>query len=154
MNFLKVYFSPFKFIFPKFYIGKIKIGVPYFLPRKFIKVSNTNKLQYVSKKCGFDFVDLGYKIKWNDLDYRFEYNPIWSFVLFKLQIAIIFEPIHEHHYWTCWLIYNYHTDKSKTKKQRIIQAKKLFPCIWYSYKNDIKETICYWDLILKEKYIK
>src|SRR5690606_5714013 len=88
--FLRVYFSPFKPFLPKFYIGKIRIGTPYFFPRRWIK--NPNKpgyLKAVPRKICFDFVQLGYKTKWDDFDYRFEWNPIWSFVLFKFQMALI-----------------------------------------------------------------
>jgi len=179
---LKVYFSPFKPIKPRFYIGKIAIGTPYFFPRKWVKYTtqdiieaatkafNDPKLvkkswyewytQYskgyskaVSKTIGFDFVDLGWKIKWSDTDIRYEWSPIWSFVFFKWQIALIFVPEHADHYWECWLIYEKHTDKSKSKIERIRQAKKIFPCIWTSHYKDKTETICYWDLILKDKYL-
>jgi hypothetical protein len=35
----KVYFSPFKPPKPKLYIGKVSIGTPYFLPRKWVKAT-------------------------------------------------------------------------------------------------------------------
>ena len=44
----------------------------------------------VPKKIGFDFVGLGWKTKWSDTDYRFEWAPVWSFVFLKWQIAIMF----------------------------------------------------------------
>lgn len=105
-TFLKVYNSPFKPFLPKLYIGRMTIGVPYF---------------YSRKKVGFDFVGLGYKTKWSDTDYRFEWNPIWSFVFYKWQIALIFEPIECHYYWEAWLYYYYNT------KGRIDECKKGFP---------------------------
>jgi hypothetical protein len=51
----------------------------------------------VPKKIGFDFVDLGWKTKWEPDDYRFEWCPVWSFVFFGYQIAITFVPIEPHH---------------------------------------------------------
>ena len=109
----------------------------------------------VPKKIGFDFVELGWKTKWDFNDYRFEWNPVWSFVFFKWQIALIFAPKEdESHYWECWLAYSRDTDKSKSTKERIGQAKQDFPCIWSSYKDGVKTKICYWDKILKEKYLK
>ena len=36
---MKVYFSPFKPPKPKLYIGKVSIGTPYFLPRKWVKAT-------------------------------------------------------------------------------------------------------------------
>jgi len=154
-NFLRVYFSPFKTFLPSFYIGKVAIGTPYFFPRRWVKDKNKpGYLTATDKKIGFDFVSLGYKIKWDELDYRFEWNPIWSFVLFNLQIALIFRPKEEDHYWTCWLVYDKHTDKSKTRIERIKQAKEKFPCIWTRYRSGEEETkVCYWDFILKNKYI-
>lgn len=155
-TFLKVYLSPFKTIIPTFYIGKIRYGVPYFYPRKWIK--NKDKKGYliaVPKKIGFDFVDLGWKTKWEDNDYRHEWNPIWSFVFFKWQIAVIFIPkVDNSNYWECWLYYSRNTDKTKSAEERIKQAREGFPCIWTSYYgNDKEETICYWDKILKNKYL-
>jgi len=82
----------------------------------------------VPKKIGFDFVGLGYKTKWSNTDYRHEWNPIWSFVFFKWQIALIFtSPEREciSQYWEAWLYYHYHTKGSK--QDRIERCKKDFP---------------------------
>ena len=73
----------------------------------------------VPKKIGFDFVDLGWKTKWSHEDIRFEWAPLWSFVFWKWQIAIIFKAPEMSHYWESWLYYELHTDKSKSKKERI-----------------------------------
>lgn len=112
------------------------------------------KLTYtfpVPKKIGFDFCGLGYKTKWNDTDYRFEWNPILSFVFFKWQIALRVVPIECDHYWEAWLYYNYNT--TGTKQERIKQCKKEFSLTFTKYKqNQEPEKINYYDLILKEKY--
>lgn len=182
---LKTYFSPFKLIIPKFYIGKVAIGTPYFLPRKWVKMTeedcketlakdlkraedndwkfidhNTRTWQYyknykkaIPKKIGFDFVALGWKTKWSEKDIRHEWSPIWSFVFFKWQIALMFVPKHQSFYWECWLTYELLTDKSKSVKERIVQAREINPCIWISYKNEEKIPIDYWNLILKKKYL-
>jgi hypothetical protein len=105
----------------------------------------------VSKKIGFDFVDLGWKTKWQPTDYRFEWSPVWSFVFFKWQIAITFVPIEPHHYWECWLYYSIET--TGTTKERLEQSRKGFPCVWSSTRDGIKTTTCYWDVILKKKYL-
>lgn len=154
LTWLKTYFSPFKPIKPIFYIGKLRYGTPIFFPRKWIKdKEKPGYLKAIPKKIGFDIVGLGWKTKWDEHDYRFEWNPIWSFVFFKWQIAIIFnEPVF--HYWECWLAYELSTDKTKSPKERIEQAKEVFPCIWSSfYPDGSKEKICYWDKILKKKYL-
>lgn len=143
-DWLGVYFSPFKPIIPKLYAGKVAIGTPYFLPRVWNKNGKS-----VPKKIGFDFVGLGWKTKWRYTDYRHEWNPIWSFVFFKWQIALIFIPEHDTHYWECWLYYS--RDTKGTTKERIEQARKEFPCVWNSTINEVKTKTCYWDLILKNK---
>jgi hypothetical protein len=149
-KFLKVFNSPFKRPKLKWYFGEVAIGTPYFYPRKWI--NNPDKSGYkkaIPKKIGFDFVSLGWKTKWSDTDYRFEWNPIWSFVFFKWQIAVSFVPDDCHHYWECWLYYTHSTDKTKTVKERLEQAREEFPCVWTtSYGEGKKETVCYWDKIL------
>jgi len=145
---MKIYFSPFKPPKIYFYIGKLKFGTPIFYPRKWIK--NKEKpgyLKAIPKKIGFDFVGLGWKIKWDVHDYRHEWDPIWSFVFFKWQIAILFTP--PHHYWECWLAYM-HTNKKRTVKNRLKEAINNFPCIWVS---NNKKTY-YWYDFVKEKYLE
>jgi len=105
------------------------------------------------KKIGFDFVSLGWKTKWSDTDYRFEWSPRWSFVFFKWQIAITFVAPQIDHYWECWLFYTRNTDKTKSIEQRITQCRKEFPCNWISSIDGVKTTTCYWDVILKEKWL-
>lgn len=149
-KFLKIYFSPFKPIIPKLYVGKIAIGTPYFFPRRWVDSEKEGYKTAVPKKIGFDLVGLGWKTKWDELDYRFEWNPVWSFVFFKWQIALIFRPKHEDHYWTCWLVYERHTDKNKSTEERIEEAKEKFPCVWISHHKDgTEKKIDYWNLILK-----
>lgn len=105
----------------------------------------------VPKIIGFDFVGMGWKTKWDN--YRFEWSPVWSFVFFKWQIAITFVAPELDHYWECWLYYDKETDKTKTPKERIEEARNRYPCNWERSYNGVKEKICYWDLILKNKYL-
>ena len=114
------------------------------------------KMRYeyaVSKKVGFDFVGLRWKTKWADTDFRFEFNPVWSLVFFGYQIALIFVPENCHHYWECFLFYNFATDKKKTTKERLKQAREEFNCTWTSHSNGEKKTTNYWDVVIKDKYI-
>ncbi len=155
-NYIKVFNSPFKKPKLKWYFGKIAIGTPYFFPRRW--VDNPDKPGYqkaVPKKIGFDFVGLGYKTKWSDTDYRFEYGPVWSFVFFKWQIALLFEVPHPEHYWECWLTYEDHTDNDLLDTStRIKIAREINPEIWTTSRGEgKKETICYWDKVLKDKWI-
>lgn len=155
-TFLKIYFSPFRTIIPSFYIGKLRYGTPYFFPRRWVKSKDKKGyLNAIPKKIGFDFVDLGWKTKWEADDYRHEWSPIWSFVFFKWQAVIMFVPdTDQSHYWECWLYYSRNTDKNKSTEERIKDAREGFPCTWTSHYGDGREeTICYWDKILKEKYL-
>lgn len=107
----------------------------------------------VPKKIGFDFVSLGWKSKWSDTDYRFEWGPIWSFVFFGFQFVIMFRVPEMSQYWEAWLYYERNTDKSKSQRERIEQCKKEFPLIYTSsYGDGRKETTDYYDLILKDTY--
>ena len=193
-RYLKAYFSPFKPLKPRFYIGKTAVGVPYFYPRKWVKATpklateealkaikrvedfnerNKNneysrpvptfetayehamRCQFpVDKKIGFDVVELGWKTKWTDKDIRFEWAPIWSFVFFGYQIAITWNAPEQDHYWESWIYYEYHTDKTKSKSERIEQCREEFPNIWTRHSKEGEETINYYDLILRKKYLK
>ena len=179
MKYIKSFFSPFKPLKLKWYIGEIAIGTPYFLPRRWVKftkldVENAAKKAFedpkkikktfeewcqhfqnfqkpVPKKIGFDFVELGWKTKYDD--YRFEWSPRISFVFFKWQIAVTIIAPEEDHYWESWLYYQYNTDKTKSKQERINQCRKEAPQMWTRHKKDEEsETIDYYDLILRDKY--
>lgn len=153
-SFLKIYFSPFKPIIPKLYVGRVAIGVPYFYPRVWKKDPlKPGSMISTPKKIGFNFLSLGWKTKWEATDYRHEWNPIWSFVFFKWQIALIFTPQFDTHYWECWLYYSRNTDKTKSTRERIKQAREEFPCVWTSGSTEKKEEINYWTKILKNKYL-
>ena len=105
----------------------------------------------VPKKIGFDFVRLGWKTKWSNTDYRFEWNPIWSFVFFKWQIAVSFVPNDCHHYWEAWLYYYYNTEG--TKRERVEACKKDFSQTYTVSNGETKTTVNYYNKILKEAYI-
>jgi hypothetical protein len=155
-KFLKVFTSPFKRPNLKWYFGEVAFGTPYFYPRRWI--DNPKRPGYqmsVPKKIGFDFVGLGYKTKWSNTDYRYEYGPLWSFVFFKWQIVLLFEVPHPEHYWVCWLTYENDTDEDLlSTEERIKLAKEINPEIWAAHLNvHEKETICYWDKVLKDKWI-
>lgn len=188
LTFLKAYFSPFKALKPRLYVGKTAIGTPYFYPRRWVKATPElasqaamedikrfekwnqrvtdskrtipaycelykEKLRCLypkDKQLGFDFVGLGWKTKWSAEDIRFEWSPIWSFVFFGYQIAVIWDAPEQDHYWECWLYYELYTDKTKSKAERIAQCREKFPQIWSN--NETK--IDYYNLILRKKYLQ
>lgn len=182
--FLKVLNSPFRGLKLKWYFGNIEYGTPYFLPRKWVKCNIDdayeawNKLKinpvYTSKsvwiknymrthtkavyikKFGFHFTTLGWKTKWED--YRFEWSPSISIVLFGKQLFITILPnidMDEHMvaldcYWEAWLTYTHMTDKSKSRRERLEELYKIYSCSWG---NPEKGYTDYYPIILKKKYI-
>jgi hypothetical protein len=150
-EFISYFNTPFVRPKIKLYIGKVSIGTPYFLPRKAIKdPDKPGYLKFVPKKIGFDVVTLGWKTKWSQ--FRFEWDPLISFVFFKWQIAITISATEQDHYWESWLYYQYETDKTKSKLERAIQCQKKYPQNWKLSKNGVETKVDYYDLILKKKY--
>jgi len=193
LKWLKIYNSP--FVFPKIrvYIGKTRIGVPYFFPRKWVKATpklateatlkefNKQLKRYrdgsedmskfksfkeiyeqkmkslfpVPLKIGFSYCGLGWKTKWSEHDYRYEWNPVLSFVFFGYQIALTVTHEYNSHLWESWLYYEYATDKTKSKRERIEQCKKEFSQTYTVHKpNEKEKTFDYYQYILKPKYLK
>lgn len=179
MNWIKVLNSPFKSFRLKFYLGKIAIGVPYFYPRSWVKLNKKEKIEKAKKlmessalnfkqalklqerthKCvakkwfGIDYLKLGWKTKWSDTDYRFEYAPMLSIIFLKIQFCIFVVVDNPDNYWESWLYYENNTDKSKSKKERLQQCIIDFPQIWKVWENNEKKEINYYDLIIKKKYL-
>lgn len=147
-------FSPFKTPKLRFYIGRIRHGTPYFYPRKSVK--SKTKPGYLEFKpikwFGIQIIRLGYKTKWTEWDFRFEWNPMISIVFCHMQICVWVVPKHYSYYWECYLAYKkakrIYPNMSNTNLIKI--ARKKLPQIWKS-KN---ETVDYWKLILKKKYLK
>jgi len=190
---VKALFSPFKPFTVKFYLGKIEIGVPYFLPRKWVKAThklateatlkqikdnerfNVLNPQYpmhiksfeelyaekmrcsypIPLKIGFNYCSLGWKTKFDDI--RFEYAPVFSFVFFGYQLAMMIGTGKQDwisNYWEAWICYEYYSDKTQTKKERIAFCKERCPQTWVRYHKDkTKTTTDYYELILKKKYL-
>lgn len=150
---LHYFFSPFKRPKLQFYFGPTIIGTPYFLPRRAVKdPDNPGRLRFIPKKFGFDFCKLGWKTKWKDTDYIFEWRPIFSFVFFGYQFAIQVIAIDEHHYWESWLFYQRHTDKNQSVFNRVQQTIKEFPQNWSQTKDGETIKIDYYQTILKDKW--
>jgi hypothetical protein len=116
------------------------------------------KLKYrfaVPLKVGFSYCSLGWKTKWSDTDFRHEWNPVFSFVFFGYQIALTIYSPHRSHYWESWLYYEYATDKTKSKRERIEQCRKECNQTWTVYtRGDEEGMIDYYEFILKPKYLK
>jgi len=149
------FFSPFKRPNFKFYFGNIEMGTPYFYPRKMID-SKTKKGYYEFKDkkwFGIDFVGLGWKTKWSDTDYRFEYAPMFSLVFLKKQFCIFLHVDEPNSYWESMLYYYHNTLQNHRWKDRVDKLKHDFPQTWTSHTSDGKVTrINYYTTILKEKY--
>ena len=188
--YLGVLNSPFKGLRLKWYFGEIKHGTPYFLPRKWVKMTEKDCKEALAKDLanaekhgwsyttdrtweyyknhtkpvqikyfGFNSCSLGYKTKWDD--YRFEWSPCYSLVIFGKQLFVCVLPkmkkvnddfgIRQDCYWEAWLTYRYKTDKTKSKEDRLKETIKLYSCTWG---NEEKGHTDYYPLILKKKYQK
>ena len=182
LRWIKALWSPFKPFKVKLYAGKLAIGTPYFFPRKWVKYTsidaikaavehkaNKNKVQVSDKqlfemyknyskavpiKVGFDWCSLGYKTKWTNTDFRYEWGPVFTFVFFGYQIAMMIGHKYPSHYWECWLYYEYATDKTKSKRERAAQCRAEFNQTWTRSKDGKDEVIDYYERILKPKYLK
>ena len=183
LRWLKILNSPFKPFKVSFYIGKIQIGIPYFYPRKWVKYNNQdiqkaieehkanknkvlvsdaqlynmyyNYKKAVPLKVGFSYCSLGWKTKYDS--FRYEWGPVLSFVFFGYQIALMVgfrDRKAVDHYWEAWLYYEYNTDKTKSKRERIEQCRKEAPATWTRYSDGKEEVIDYYERILKPKYLK
>lgn len=104
-------------------------------------------------KVGFSYCGLGWKTKWTSTDFRYEWGPVLSFVFFGYQIALMVGCKDVSQYWESWLYYEYATDKTKSKRERIEQCKKEFPQTWKVSSQNKEETVDYYQLILKSKYL-
>lgn len=150
-TYLKAFCSPFKKPKFKWYVGKVSIGTPYFYPRRWVNdPEESGHQKAVDKKIGFDFVGLGWKIKFDR--YIFEYAPLISFVFFKWQIAVIVKAEEQDHYWECWLAYELDTDHSLTKRERLDLAMKRHPCVWKRSSGGVSTVTNYWNKVLKSKW--
>lgn len=189
-DYLCVLNSPFVGLRLKWYFGKIQHGTPYFLPRKWVKMTQKDCEEVLTKDLanaekygwsyttnrtweyyknhtkavqikyfGFNSTTLGWKIKWED--YRFEWAPCYSLVIFGKQLFVCVLPkmekvcedraIRQDCYWEAYLTYKYRTDKTKLKEERLQETVKQYSCSWGSEKNGYVD---YYPFILKNKYKK
>jgi len=107
----------------------------------------------VPLKVGFSMNGLGWKTKWDQYDIRHEWDPVISFVFFGYQIAATFYHPHQSHYWEAWVCYEYCSDKKQSKRERIAFCKKKCPQTWTRISGGKEETVDYYHLILKTKYL-
>jgi hypothetical protein len=114
------------------------------------------KLTYrfpIPLKVGFSYCGLGWKTKWTNTDFRYEWGPVLSFVFFGYQVALMVGHKHSSHYWEAWLYYEYATDKTKSKRERIEQCKKEFNQTWTVSSMGKEEVVDYYQHIIKTKYL-
>jgi len=119
------------------------------------KYAKTHTKPIPIKYFGWQFTTLGWKTKWDD--YRFEWSPSISIILFGKQLFIEILPkinIDKHMvaldcYWEAWLTYYYNTDKTKSRTERLIELKEKYNCTWGNKEDGYVD---YYPYILKEKY--
>lgn len=186
-SFLGVLNSPLKSLRLRWYFGDIKMGTPYFLPRKWVKMTEADCMESLEKAAsnaekhgwkfsrektleslrkstkavpikyfGINWNTLGWKTKWSE--FRFEYNPGLSIVLFGKQLCITIlpdiDPNYWDSYWEAWLNYTYRTNKKLSKKERLKELVKEYSCTWSRYIDGVKFTKDHYNFILKPKYQK
>lgn len=191
-DYLGVLNSPFKGLQLEWYWGEIGLGLPYFLPRRLVKMTREDCVKalqddidrrlpkYVEgrdetyyknhkkfvpiKHFGFNYITLGWKTKWDD--FRFEWAPRYSLVIFGRQLCVTIKPrikevenrtLLEDIYWEAWLNYKHKTDKTKSKVERLQELMENFSCTYITYgsgenKNERTE-VDYFPQILKAKYL-
>lgn len=113
------------------------------------------------KYFGWHFTSLGWKTKWDD--YRFEWSPSLSIVIFGKQLFISILPNIEKYkmfnqdvmkidcYWESWLHWEYNTDKNKSKEERFKELVYKQSNTWGSEKDGWTD---YYYHILNKKYLK
>lgn len=119
------------------------------------KYTKTHTKPISIKYFGWNFTSLGWKTKWDD--YRFEWSPSISLILFGKQLFIEILPniktddytIAIDCYWEAWLNYKYKTDKSKSIEKRLEELQKEYSCSWG---DEEKGYTNYYPIILKNKY--
>ncbi len=129
------YFKTPKF---KIRIGLVRKGIPYFLPNKWFS---------------FDVKNLGYKIKYDIDDFRYEHNPFISITCLGLQCHIsLVSPIeYANEYWENWLKYDIFCDnKSIVSLWNFLEK---IPDIIVYKTREKKEIINISKLLIKNEYV-
>ena len=141
------WFSPFKNLKIYCRFGDIEHGHPYFFPRKWVN----NKPVYY-KWLGFDSNKLGWKTKWSNDDYRYEWSPSFSFIILKKQLFFILNPKDletEYAYWETFLYY------INCKQNAFFNTVKHNSNLYTQYhKGGEKIRGNYYYNILKKKWLK
>ena len=140
------WFSPFKNLKVYCSFGDIIHGHPYFFPRKWVK---NNPVYY--KWLGFDSNQLGWKTKWSNIDYRYEWSPSFSFVILGKQLFFILNPKDldsGYAYWETLLHY------INCKENAFFDTVKNVSNTYIKYIKECKKSINYYPIILKKKWLK
>lgn len=180
-TFLKVLNSPFRSLKLRWYFGEIKMGTPYFLPRKWVKMTKADCKEALardlanSEKHGWKFnrdkkwedyknftkaVPLKYfGINWNTLgwktkwnEFRFEHNPSFSMVLFGKQLHITITPNTDHRYWdSYWEGWLYYNYRTNSKASKLERFEQLQKIFQCTWLSNTGSTDHY-NFILNPKY--
>ena len=181
-GYLEIFNTP--FIKPKIkvYFGDVSIGIPYFLPRKWVKLTKKEAIESAKEELERENIKLYYKDKSFDYivksklgtkkavdkkfgfnfctlgwktkwdDIVFEYEPRISFVAFKKQLVISLRAPIDFRD-VYWEAYlNYKSCTKILSKQERIYI--LTKNYSCTWRNSEKEYTNYYYLILKEKYLK
>ena len=151
--YLQFLFSPFKNLKLYWSFGNITHGHPYFYPRRWNKKGKPVYIQYF----GYGKNGLGYKTKWYNTDFRFEYSPSFSIVFLKKQLFVCLITQNNeilHVFWETFLLYKYYKRKYPKKKAFLKTIKDNSNIYHIYHKGGTKEKVCYYPTILKKKWLK
>jgi hypothetical protein len=154
LDFLRTYNSPFKRLKLKWYFGKVAIGTPYFLPRKWVKATpkriNEAVLRFIEKEKNYNKMNPDYTRVIKPYAELYEERKNYSYPVPK-KIGFDFTRLG----WkTKWSSDDYRFEWSPSISFVFFkwQVVVTFIAPETHHYNNIETKICYWDLILKNKY--
>lgn len=144
-NWISIYNSPFKSPDINMYMGKRCIGFPYFLPRTLGRDGVFRRKYFGFSSCG-----LGYKTKWSDVDYRFEWSPSYGFIVWNFQVAITFSL--DCRSWESWLLYRHFRRGGLSDLDALVKTRETNPNVWVSSKDGAEEKTDWFLKSLKRRF--
>jgi hypothetical protein len=135
-----------------FYFGKIRLGAPYFYPRKWVKNKDGSSKTVYVKWLWLQIVRLGFKSKWSSEDIRYEWPPSIHIIICKLQIVFWLKHDNEDDYWKSIILYTDFNGKSEEEKINRVFENESFMC--KLYKSGVEITECTKQSVFTNKFLK
>jgi hypothetical protein len=133
-----------------FYFGWIRLGTPYFYPRKWVKADSGSKGIYV-KWLWLQTVNLGWKTKWSSEDIRFEWNPAIHFIFLYTQTVIFLKHAEPDYYWCALILY---AKTNGSHEEKVAAVKKQFSFRYITWKDGVESKRDTKKEIFTDKFLK